>query len=574
VSIAYKLKTTLLLFFTSICFSLHAQDIIQSRQYPKDYFRYPMDLPPTTAGSFGELRANHFHAGLDFKTNQAIGIPLHAVADGYISRLKVQFGGFGNAVYITHANGYTSVYGHLSRFAPGLAKIIRDTQYKKQNFEVDIDLKPMQIPVCKDEVFAWSGNAGASAGPHLHFEMRDINTQQTINPQLFGLTIRDKVPPTITSLYVYHLNGEPFSELTPKEFHQVTGANGSYRLMPSSILALNGQIGFGIGAYDMNSTSMNHNGVYSIQLSVDGKPVYTFAVENFAFDQTHAINAIIDYPLHITTAREIQKSFILPGNKITVFPQSVNRGLISFDDDNVHDVQYEVKDVAGNVATLKFKVKSSSKPPVITPKPAGTLFKYNQRNEFNAPGIKVVVQPGNLYDDLNFTYEAKPKRPGTYSIVHHVHNKLTPIHDSYELWIKPDVPLGAYAAKALIVNTAGGSEGGNFEDGYVKTNARNFGDFEIRVDTIPPRVTPLNIHDGANVAGIKAVHFKISDNLSGIKTYVCKIDGRWVLTEWDYKTRLLNCSIDENVSTGKHVLELVVGDNKNNQTTYTANFYK
>jgi hypothetical protein len=344
--------------------------------------------------------------------------------------------------------------------------------------------------------------------------------------------------------------------------------------MPTPLLTLNGQIGFGIGAYDMNSTSMNHNGVYSIELSVDGKTVSTFAVEHFAFDQTHAINAIIDYPLHLATNREVQKSFILPGNKITVYPQSVNRGLINFTDDNIHEVMYVVKDVAGNTSTLKFRVKASSKPPVVIPRPQGTLLKYDQRDEFNAPGIKVAVNPGNLYDDLNFIYVAMPKRPGAYSIVHHVHNRLTPIHDTYELWIKPDVPLGAYANKAVIANTQGGSEGGNYEDGYVKTNARNFGDFEIRIDTVPPRLTPLNIYDGANLAAVKVLHFKVTDNLSGLKTYLCKIDGRWVLTEWDYKTRLLNCTIDEIVNPGKHVLEMVVGDNKNNLTTYTANFYK
>jgi hypothetical protein len=574
VNIAYQLKTNLTLLFFFIFFNLSAQDVIQAHQYPANFFRYPLDLPPTTAGSFGELRANHFHAGLDFKTNQVVGYPIHAVADGYISRLKVQFGGFGNAVYITHTNGYTSVYGHLSRFAPQLAKIIRDTQYKKQSFEVDIDLQPMQVPVCKDDVFAWSGNAGASAGPHLHFEMRDVNTQETINPQLFGLTIRDKVAPTFTSLWVYHLNGEPFSEYTPKESHKVAGANGSYHLVPSTVLALNGQIGFGIGAYDMNSTSMNHNGAYSIQLNVDGKPVYTFAVERFAFDQTHAINAIIDYPLHLSTAREIQKSFILPGNKISVFPQSVNRGLISFNDDALHEVMYIVKDVAGNTSTLKFKVQSSSKAPAAVQQLAGTLFNYNQRNEFTAPNIKVVVDPGNLYDDLNFIYSTSAKRPGAYSVVHHVHNKFTPIHDTYQLWIKPDAAMGNYTGKAVIANIAGGSEGGIYEDGYIKTNARGFGNFEIRVDTVPPNITPINIHDGANLSAVKTIHFKVSDNLSGVRTYNGKIDGKWVLVEWDYKTRLLNYIFDDTITPGKHTFELVVGDNKNNFTQYTANFYR
>ena len=571
-SIRAKLSTLLL--FISLCFCAQAQDIIQSRQYPQNFFRYPLDLPPTTAGTFGELRSNHFHAGLDFKTNQTTGYPVHAVADGYVSRLKVQFGGFGNAVYITHPNGYTSVYGHLSRFMPALAKIIRDTQYKKQSFEVDINLQPGQIPVCKDDVFAWSGNAGASAGPHLHFEMRDLNTQQTINPQLFGLTIRDKVPPVINALYVYHLNNMPFSEHTPKEYHQVTGANGHYHLTPASVLNLSGQIGFGISTYDMNSTSMNHNGVYSIQLNVDGNPVYTFAIERFAFDETHAINAHIDYPAYETTRREIQKSFILPGNKITVYPQAVNRGLISFTDDELHDVSYIVKDVAGNTTTLNFKVRSSSRTLPAAPQPQGTLFKYDKANTFSANNVKLLIEPGNLYDDLYFNYTTLLQRPGAYSVVHRVHNHLTPIHDSYTLWIKPDKPLGNYANKAVIASTAGASEGGEYDNGYIKAQARNFGDFEIRIDSVPPKVIPLNIFDGANLARVKTIHFKISDNLSGIKTYVCKIDGRWVLAEWDYKTRLLNCSFDENIRPGKHQLDLVVGDNKDNFTTYTANFYR
>jgi len=162
-----------------------AQQVVQTKQYPKNFFRYPLDLPPSTAGSFGELRPNHFHSGLDFKTNNQTGYPVHAAYDGYISRLRVQFGGFGNAIYITHPNGYTTVYGHIERFAPDLEKALRAQQYQQQSAEVDFNLAPLQIQVCKDDIIAWSGNAGASEGPHLHFEIRDSQTEQTINPQLF-----------------------------------------------------------------------------------------------------------------------------------------------------------------------------------------------------------------------------------------------------------------------------------------------------------------------------------------------------------------------------------------------------
>src|SRR6476661_8576715 len=196
---------------------LFAQDVVVSKDYPKD-FRYPLDLPPSTAGSFGELRANHFHSGLDFRTNQREGYPVYAVADGSISRIRVQIGGFGNALYIMHPNGYTTVYAHLQRFNERIETILRLYQYKKESFDVDFPLLPIDIPVKKGEVIAWSGNTGSSGGPHLHFEIRDTKTEETINPQLFGIRIPDKVRPIITGIYLYNLSGEAFSEKTSKEY--------------------------------------------------------------------------------------------------------------------------------------------------------------------------------------------------------------------------------------------------------------------------------------------------------------------------------------------------------------------
>ena len=267
-------------------------------------------------------------------------------------------------------------------------------------------------------------------------------TEETINAQLFGLTIPDKVPPSLYAIGIYHLDGNPFSEKTPRQFLGVTGGNGNYHLTQPGTLNLSGSIGFGITANDMNSTSPNHNGIYSIELKLDGKTVYTFAVERFAFDQTHAINAYIDYPEFLKTHRWMQKCFILPGSRISLYPQSINRGIINFTDDAVHQVEYVVKDVAGNTSTLSFNVKSSSvKNLNAVLKPKGTLFKYNQMNEFSNNKVKVVVMPGNLYDDVDFVYSSSPKRPGTYSAVHSILNRFTPVHDSYDLWIKPTVPL-------------------------------------------------------------------------------------------------------------------------------------
>lgn len=563
-----------LLLFTGL--SVNAQDVVQSRTYPQNLFRYPLDLPPTTAGTFGELRSNHFHSGLDFKTNQRTGFPVHAAYDGYVSRLHIQYGGFGRAVYITHPNGFVTVYGHLERLKPELAKIVHDYQYEHQTWEADIVLPPLQQRVCKGDVFAWSGNEGASAGPHVHFEIRDAVTEQTINPQLFGLSIPDKVAPTLFGLYAYHLNSLPFSEKTVKEYYPVAGTGSTYHLVKSQVIALNGEIGFGIMATDRNSTSMNRNGVYSIQLKVDDKLVYTFAVEHFAFDQTHAINAHIDFPALLMAGCEIQKSFILPGNKISVYPQAVNRGIVTFNDDAIHNVEYLVRDVAGNTSTLRFKVKSkmadNGKP--LTDKPPGVLFKYDKVNDFSFDKARVIIQPGNLYDDLYFNSAVLPRHPGAYSNTYRIHNRFTPVHDSYELWIKPDSTIGALANKAVIVSTAGASEGGVFDNGYVKAHARGFGDFMIRIDTVPPVIHPLNISEGRNMAASHSIEFKMSDNLSGIKTYNGKIDGHWVLMELNYKTKVLSYTFDETIKPGKHVFNLAVADNKDNISQFTVNFYR
>lgn len=569
-----KVVKVLLPILVLLGFEGKAQDIIQSRQYPKNIFRYPLDLPPSTAGSFGELRPNHFHAGLDFKTNHRTGYPVHAVYDGFVSRLRVQFGGFGNAVYITHPNGFTSVYGHLMRFSPEIAQMVKQVQYQQQKFDVDFNLQPWQLPVTRGQVIALSGNTGASEGPHLHFELRDSATQETINAQLFGLTIPDHVPPSIMAAAVYHLDGNPFSEKTPRDYYAVAGAAGHYHLAQPKTLELNGEIGFGITANDMNSTSNNHNGVYSIELKLDGKTVYTFVVERFAFDQTHAINAYIDYPVYLTSHRWIQKCFVLPGNKITLFPQSINRGIITFNDDAIHDVEYVVKDVAGNTSTLNLRVKSIPQPEhkEAADPPGSIRFHYDKENTYSNKDVKVTIQPGNLYDDLDFTYALLPRRPGTYSATHRIHNRFTPIHDSYDLWIKPDSTIGKLADKAVIVNEVTGSQGGVYEDGYVKAHATTFGDFYIKVDTVPPTIRPINIRNGCNLSVQHAIFLKISDNLSGVKSFEGKIDGKWVLMEWDYKTRVLSYTFDNTVTAGRHNFELTVVDNKDNTNHFSAEF--
>lgn len=568
-------KALLIYLFTfGLYFNNYTQEPVQTRAYPQKYFRYPLDIAPSTAGSFGELRPNHFHAGLDFRTNQRKGYPVRAAADGYISRIRVQFGGGGNIVYIDHPNGFTTVYMHNDSFNDAITKAVRNYQYQHQQYDVDFNLPAGQIEICQGDVIAISGASGAVEGPHVHFEIRDTKTEETINPQLFGITIPDRIAPNISAVGIYHLGNSPFSEKTPHEFLSVAGAGSNYHLVTPKVITVSGNIGFGITAYDRNSASSSRNGVYSIELKLDGKTVYTFAAERFAFDQTHAINAYIDYPSLLTYGRWMQKCFIMPGSKISLYPQSINRGIINFNDDELHEVEYIVKDVAGNTATVMLKVKSTSAEPVPAAKITGTLFHYDQVSEFSNDKVKVSIAPGNLYDNVDFNYAVLPMRPGAFSAIHHIHNKFTPIHDMYDLWIKPDRDMGELADKAVIVSTAGAYAGGVFEDGYVKGKPKAFGDFYIKADDVPPRITPVNISQGKNMVRLRRISLRISDNLSGIKTYSGKIDGEWVLMEWDYKTKILSYTFDSGIDPGKHSFELTVTDNKSNTSQFKADFYK
>lgn len=568
---------SILIFLLLTNYSIQAQQIFSNNKYPLVDFRPPMDItPPSLAGSFGEIRGNHFHSGMDYRTNQREGYPVYAVADGYISRIRVQNSGFGQALYIIHPNGYSTVYGHLQRFSPKIAQQTEKTQYAKKTFELDEYLSSAILPVHKGDLIAWSGNRGSSGGPHLHFEVRDSKTEATINPQLFGMEIPDNIPPVIHAMYVYRLNKKPFTEFTPKQYFQILGANGKYHLNQVNTINLGEEAGFGLTVTDRGNGASGTNGVYSIQLEVDGKAVYTSALERFSFENSKAVNSHIDYPAYMNTKRVIQKSFVDPGNPMQIYFNLVNNGRLEFEDGRLYQVKYIVTDAKGNQSTLEFKVKGDSKATIATKDlPSGTLFPYNQNNEFNANNIKVIIPSGNLYNDLVFTYAEKP-RPASnaFSAMHQIHNPLTPLHSGFELWIKADSSLLKYKDKAVIVNANRSSQGGYFENGYVKAKPRTFGTFFITIDTIAPSIVPINISSGKNMAGISKMTFKIIDNLSGLKSFNGYIDGKWVLMEFDAKTATLWHSFTSQTGKGKHTLRLVVDDVKNNSKVLTFDFYK
>lgn len=566
----------LYLFFTFSHLQAQNKDIITSRDYPQGYFRKALDIPMDASGSFAELRATHFHGGDDYRTQQRTGLPLHAAAEGHVSRVRVQIGGGGNAVYIDHPNGYTTAYLHMDKFNDALTNIVRAEQYKQKRFDVDIEVEPGTVKLSKGQYFGNAGNTGGSGGPHLHFEIRDTKTQHPLNPQLFGLRFPDRFQPTINNIMVYDLNDDLFNEHTPRRPIQVKAVrNGVYALAQTAPIKVNGKFGLGINTIDRHRAGGFRLGVYSIELFINGESVSTVLFEELDFNTSHAIYSYIDYPYWKKTKAKVQKSFKDPGNPLELFKTLKNDGIITLPDNNVYDAKYVVKDVAGNCSELNFKIQNEGAATTTSTKRVGVaLFSHIEENNFEKEDVKINIPKGALYNDLDFTYSVSAQPAGGYSPTHHIHNNLTPLFRTYNLRIKPTNLPKHMESKALLASVENGSEGGKFEDGWVTVNTRNFGRFYVAVDTIAPTITPRNLTNGKNVRAQKKIDFTIRDNFSGIQSFNGYIDGEWVLMEYDSKNRHLWHTFDPALAKGTHTFKLVVTDWKDNEKVYEAKFVK
>jgi hypothetical protein len=538
-----------------------------------DFFRSPLDIPLYLAGSFGEIRPNHFHSGLDIKTNQKEGYPVYAVADGYISRLRVQIGGFGNALYINHPNGLTSVYAHLQKFNPRIALALKQNQYRERSFTQDFLLTPIEIPVKKGEIIAYSGNTGGSAGPHLHFEIRNTLTEETINPLIFGFDVKDNIKPIIGSLYVYYTQNNSFTESTPKQYYPISGSNGNYSLSQNAYISVNGEFGLGITTYDQHDGTSNKNGLFSTEIKLDGEAIYETIISKFSFDNTRAANAYIDYATKINTGLVIQKGFTSQNPKVKFYSKLINNGLINLTDNELHQLEYTVSDIKGNQSVLKFKIKNN--PSLALKKPALAENLINCLEDFNyqKDELKIFIPKGILYNDLDFKVSKTAKPVNGFSEIYKIQNRLTPLHNTYRLSILPNNNL-VNLEKVFVYSTSAGYQDTRLEDGYLVANPKIFGDFYLRYDSIPPTITPINITEGVNLGTQKAVRLKISDSLSGIKNFNMYIDNQWVLADYEYKNGSIWHTFDEKTGFGKHTFKLVVTDNRDNMKTYLANFFR
>lgn len=544
-----------------------------------DYFRSPLDIPLYLSGNFGELRSTHFHAGLDFKTQARVGKNIYAVADGYVSRIKVRAGGYGRAIYVNHPNGLTTVYGHLLIYNDEIEKFVKDYQYRNQTHEFDLYLKKNQIELKKGDVIGLSGNSGSSSGPHLHFEIRESAMQRPRNGLLYQFDVRDNIKPSIRGVAIYPENNH--SQVNGKNNKLIlnaSGSNGKYSLSTNAPIPVSGPVGFGIEVYDYLNGSSNRCGIYSIEMLIDSVQVFFHKVEQFGFNESGYVKSHVDYAERMASGRRFQKMQVDPNNTLGFYVNTPDKGYYEFTDGRSHHIQFNVKDSYGNLSTIDLMVKAVKNSNIDNNQiPPGEFMSWKKENYYEKENIRVYIPQGALFDDLYFehTYEEGFTE---YSGLHSIHNKYTPLNRYMIIYVKCEVPENLHNKSLMVRKNDNGTKsaiGGEYEFGYVQATTKYFGDYYIDVDTVAPRIIPLNISSNVNMEHKKSINFRIIDNLSGIKSYNGFIDNRWVLFEFDQKNNLVQYFFDEErLEKGKkHDLELFIMDEKDNISTYTTSFY-
>ncbi len=537
-------------------------------------FRSPLDIPLVLSGTFGELRSNHFHSGIDIKTQGKEGLKVYAVEDGYVSRIKLSHWGYGKAVYITHPNGYTSVYGHLSGLNAKIDAYIRKIQYQRESYQVEAFPSVKDLPVRKGEVIAYSGNTGGSGGPHLHFEIRETNNQWPMNPLLFGFKVNDHKNPVVRTLFAYPVSDEAQINKSQKPLKINLSYVGNDIYEADTVYA-SGRIGFAVNTYDNQDGASNKNGVFSIEMTVDGILYFYHDVDKFSFSETKYINKLIDYAYYKEHRSRLQKCFIEPSNRLKTYKRDLpNNGLISVQEGDRKKVNILIKDLAGNSSKVVIPVIGQHLSPEIFNDTLVTEYfvPYQTDTRFDLGNVTVDFQKYTFYED-DYLHINKID-DNTVA----VHQDVIPLKKRYNIsfdlsGIPPENRkhhFVAYKDKKGELKYISSSLKGDKLVGRPK----RLGTYMLVQDFKAPEITPVNFVPDQWLSKQDRLVLKIDDELSGIKSYRGTINGKFILFEWDYKTGLIQYQFsDQRFPDKKHDLEVVVTDYAGNTKTYNLRLY-
>jgi hypothetical protein len=539
---------------------------------PKGYFRNPLDIPIQLAANFGELRPNHYHMGFDIRTNQRENLRVYAAADGYVSKVKIERFGFGQAIYITHPNGYSTLYAHLNDFYEPLKSAIKAKQYADRQWEQEMEFAPGQFPVTKGQFIALSGNTGGSAGPHLHFEIRDSKTGNNLNPWLFDLGLTDNVKPSFFRLYYYDRRYSTY-EASPVSLPIKAAGPGSYSA--NGILNLHSPyVSFGIAAGDKITAASNYYGIYAAEITVDDSLQSAFIVNDFSYDDTRYVNAGIDYKTRASGGSYIQHLSRLPGNYSLVYSQDKD-GTILLTDTLVHDARITVKDVAGNSSLLTFKFRWDPATTRERALPANSIRMIPEReNVFGTGDVEVNFSNKAFYDTVPFVVRSAPATDTkVVSALHYLHNYTIPVHDSFTVRLKPtttDLFNREKVVMQLVSNHKVEAVKGVWEDDWMEAKFRDLGMVRLIVDEVPPTVSASGFKNGGLISSRGSISFNVQDNVGEIKNFQALEDGNWLL--FKRKNYSFIHMFDEKTKAGRHELVVRVEDIAGNVTEKTYNY--
>ena len=527
----------------------------------------PLDIPFYLAGNFAELRKNHFHSGIDFKTQGRTGLPVHSADDGYVSRVSVSPWGFGRAVYVTHpSTGLTTVYGHLEAFSPTIDKRVRAEQYARETFSIDLSFKPDEFPVKRGEVIARSGNAGSSGGPHLHMDVRDTQSGDPLDPlEYYHDRITDNVAPQVRQLAVF-----------PADGGTVEGSTTSPRMLAPEAFATPvnawGRIYPGIKAYDRMTGTTNIFGIKYLTLTVDGDTVYDRVLDRFSFDTTKAIHTLVHYPGVAKSGSWVMITRIADSTPLPDIASAKDRGIIDINEERTYNLEWILRDEHGNITRQSLTIVGQ-RTPVNAAIASGQLMHWDTENSQDGEDYSVTIPEAALYDNAFIDISTAPS-PYGYSRAITVGDAGTPLDKGFELSIKLINDTIDDKDKYCLVRVNGNRRAAvtsSYADGWISASPDAFGTFAVTTDQTAPKITPITPKQWNS----GTVKLRITDDLSGIATYRGEIDGKFALFELDGKTATISFVMDpERFERGRnHTVDITVTDACGNTATHSSNFH-